>query len=62
MKVLITGAAGFIDSILSSSLFERGDEVAGIDNRNDFYGPALKEACLVRSIFLKGLCKTPDIP
>lgn len=62
MRVLITGAAGFIGSALISRLFERGDEVAGIDNRNDFCGLALKEAHLVWSIFLRGLCKTPRIP
>jgi len=61
MKVLITAAADFIGSTLSSRLFERGVVVIGIDNHNDYYDPALKEARLVRSIFLRGLCKTPDI-
>ena len=48
MKVLVTGAAGFIGSTLSLRLLERGDEVIGIDNHNDYYSPALKEARLAR--------------
>jgi UDP-glucuronate 4-epimerase len=48
MKVLITGAAGFIGSALSLRLLERGDSVVGIDNHNDYYDPALKEARLTR--------------
>jgi len=48
MKILITGAAGFIGSALSIRLLERGDEVVGIDNHNDYYDPALKEARLAR--------------
>ena len=48
MKVLITGAAGFIGSALSLRLLERGDSVIGIDNHNDYYDPALKEARLAR--------------
>ena len=50
MKVLVTGAAGFIGSNLSLRLLERGDEVVGIDNHNDYYDPALKEARLARQI------------
>jgi UDP-glucuronate 4-epimerase len=49
MKVLITGAAGFIGSDLALRLLERGDEVIGIDNLNDYYDPALKEARLART-------------
>ncbi|HHJ16696.1 MAG TPA: NAD-dependent epimerase [Gammaproteobacteria bacterium] len=49
MKVLITGAAGFIGSNLSLRLLERGDEVIGIDNLNDYYDPKLKEARLART-------------
>ena len=49
MKVLITGAAGFIGSNLSLRLLERGDEVIGIDNLNDYYDPTLKEARLART-------------
>lgn len=48
MKVLVTGTAGFIGSALSLSLLERGDTVIGIDNHNDYYDPALKEARLNR--------------
>ncbi len=48
MKVLVTGAAGFIGSALSLRLLERGDTVIGIDNHNDYYDPAIKEARLAR--------------
>ncbi len=48
MKVLVTGAAGFIGSALSQRLLERGDTVLGIDNHNDYYDPGLKEARLAR--------------
>jgi len=48
MKVLVTGAAGFIGSALTLRLLERGDTVIGIDNHNDYYNPALKEARLAR--------------
>ncbi|SVD94279.1 uncharacterized protein METZ01_LOCUS447133, partial [marine metagenome] len=44
MKVLVTGAAGFIGSALSIRLLDRGDMVFGIDNHNDYYDPKLKEA------------------
>jgi UDP-glucuronate 4-epimerase len=50
MKVLVTGSAGFIGSALSIKLLERGDEVIGIDNHNDYYDPGLKEARLARHI------------
>jgi len=50
MKILVTGAAGFIGSTLSLRLLERGDEVIGIDNHNNYYDPALKEARLARQI------------
>jgi len=50
MKLLITGAAGFIGSALSIKLLDRGDEIIGIDNHNDYYDPALKEARLARHI------------
>ncbi len=48
MKVLVTGAAGFIGSALSIRLLARGDEVIGIDNHNDYYNPQLKEDRLAR--------------
>lgn len=43
MKILVTGAAGFIGSKLMFTLAERGDEVVGIDNLNDYYDVRLKE-------------------
>ena len=46
MKVLVTGAAGFIGSALSHRLLDRGDEVVGIDNLNDYYDVRLKHARL----------------
>ncbi len=48
MKVLITGAAGFIGSNLALRLLERGDSLIGIDNHNNYYDPAIKEARLAR--------------
>lgn len=48
MKVLVTGAAGFIGSALSIRLLDRGHDVIGIDNHNNYYDPALKEARLAR--------------
>jgi len=46
MAVLVTGAAGFIGAATSRVLLERGDEVLGIDNLNDYYDPSLKRARL----------------
>jgi len=50
MKILVTGSAGFIGSALTLRLLNRGDEVVGIDNHNDYYDPDLKEARLSRYI------------
>ncbi len=48
MRVLVTGAAGFIGSFTSQRLLDRGDEVIGLDNLNDYYDPNLKKARLAR--------------
>ena len=48
MKVLVTGAAGFIANELALCLTARGDEVTGIDNLNDYYDVSLKKARLNR--------------
>jgi len=48
VKVLVTGAAGFIGSTVSRRLLDRGDEVVGLDNLNAYYDPKLKEARLAR--------------
>jgi UDP-glucuronate 4-epimerase len=48
MKVLLTGAAGFIGMHVCERLLARGDEVVGVDNLNDYYDVALKEARLAR--------------
>ena len=48
MAILVTGAAGFIGSATARVLLERGDQVVGIDNLNDYYDPSLKRARLER--------------
>jgi UDP-glucuronate 4-epimerase len=48
MRILITGAAGFIGSTLAHRLLDRGDEVLGLDNLNDYYDVRLKQARLDR--------------
>jgi UDP-glucuronate 4-epimerase len=44
LKILVTGAAGFIGSNVARQLLERGDTVVGLDNFNDYYDVSLKEA------------------
>ena len=46
MKILVTGAAGFIGFHTARALLARGDEVVGVDNLNDYYDPKLKSARL----------------
>mgnify|MGYP006139941599 CR=1 FL=1 len=46
MKILLTGAAGFVGLHTAQALLARGDEVLGCDNLNDYYDPALKAARL----------------
>lgn len=50
MTILVTGSAGFIGSELCIKLLERGDEIVGIDNHNDYYDPSLKEARVSRHL------------
>lgn len=54
MKVLVTGAAGFIGNQVALRLLERGDEVLGIDNMNDYYEVQLKQDRLKRLSDFKG--------
>ena len=48
MKVLVTGAAGFIGNHTAKYLLERGDDVVGLDNLNEYYDPTLKRARVSR--------------
>lgn len=48
MRILVTGTAGFIGSHVAHQLLDRGDEVLGIDNLNDYYDVGLKESRLAR--------------
>ncbi len=48
MALLVTGAAGFIGSSVAAALLDRGEQVIGIDNLNDYYDPGLKRARLER--------------
>jgi len=46
LRILVTGAAGFIGMQVAKLLLERGDSVVGLDNINDYYDPSLKKARL----------------
>ena len=48
MKILVTGAAGFIGLHVAERLLAAGHQVTGLDNLNDYYDPALKQARLAR--------------
>jgi UDP-glucuronate 4-epimerase len=48
MRIMVTGAAGFIGHALCQRLMERGDHVTGVDNLNDYYEVSLKESRLAR--------------
>ena len=48
MKILVTGAAGFIGARCAQRFLEQGDEVVGLDNLNDYYDVSLKQARLER--------------
>ncbi len=54
MRILLTGAAGFIGFHTAKALLERGDEVLGVDNLNSYYPPSLKEARLTQLEPYKG--------
>ena len=54
MPVLVTGAAGFIGSHVAHVLLDRGEDVVGLDDLNDYYDPTLKEARLARLASKRG--------
>jgi UDP-glucuronate 4-epimerase len=54
MRVLVTGAAGFIGMHVALALLRRGDEVVGLDNLNDYYDVGLKQARLAQLLALPG--------
>lgn len=54
MRVIVTGAAGFIGSFLSHRLLDRGDQVFGLDSLNDYYDVSLKKNRLERLMSKKG--------
>ena len=61
MKILVTGTAGFIGSHLAIKLLERGDEVVGLDNINDYYDQKVKYGRLHRGGIIENLEDGKDI-
>jgi len=55
MKILLTGCAGFIGSHTTERLLDRGDEVIGLDDFNDYYDPAIKRKNISSSQKMRGL-------
>ena len=62
MKILVTGTAGFIGSHLILPLLQRGDEIVGLDNINDYYDQSVKYGRLQRSGIVERLEDGADIP
>jgi len=62
MKILVTGTAGFIGSHLAIKLLERGNEVVGLDNINDYYDKNVKYGRLQRGGIINSLEEGKDIP
>jgi len=62
MKILVTGTAGFIGSHLAKRLVERGDEVVGLDNINDYYDQNVKYGRLQAGGIVENLEDGKDIP
>ncbi len=61
MKILITGTAGFIGAALAEKLLERGDEVVGVDNINDYYDQNVKYGRLQRDGIISELSDGENI-
>ena len=62
MKILVTGTAGFIGSHLAIKLLNRGDEVVGLDNINDYYDQNVKYGRLQRGGIIQNLKDGKNIP